>query len=174
MKKVDDSNSTTMTVRLSLEAKDTWKRLADRDNRSVGNYLEQLLARVEQRDSFDLSDVMDQLEVVKTMIRAKDKVVKPRKEKWDALYNMPLDTKGGGDLMTRESWKDWIDHLKKVRVYPINEYTLKNNLQSFEEYYHEMDFDIDYLVSDLIKRNAKSVYIHSDLMNNWKREIKRL
>jgi predicted transcriptional regulator len=173
MKKIEDENSTTMTVRLSVAAKEAWKRLADRDNRSVGNYLEQLLARVEQRDSFDLADVMDQLEVIKTMLRAKAKTVTPRKDKWEALYNMSLDAADGGEIMTRESWKDWIDHLRKMKVYPIEEYPLKKHLELFEGYYNDMDFNIDYLVSDLIKRGAKSVYIHSELMNEFRQEGKR-
>jgi predicted transcriptional regulator len=172
MKKIEDENSTTMTVRLSVAAKEAWKRLADRDNRSVGNYLEQLLARVEQRDSFDLADVMDQMEVIKTMLRAKAKTVAPRKDKWEALYNMPLDAADGGEIMTRESWKDWIDHLRKMKYYPIEEYTLKKNLELFEEHYNEY-FNIDYLVSDLIKRNSRNVYIHSELMNKFKQEGKR-
>jgi predicted transcriptional regulator len=172
MKKIEDENSTTMTVRLSVAAKEAWKRLADRDNRSVGNYLEQLLARVEQRNSFDLADVMDQMEVIKTMLRAKAKTVAPRKDKWEALYNMPLDAADGGEIMTRESWKDWIDHLRKMKYYPIEEYTLKKNLELFEEHYNEY-FNIDYLVSDLIKRNSRNVYIHSELMNKFKQEGKR-
>jgi predicted transcriptional regulator len=172
MKKIEDENSTTMTVRLSVAAKEAWKRLADRDNRSVGNYLEQLLARVEQRNSFDLADVMDQMEVIKTMLRAKAKTVTPRKEKWEALYNMSLDAADGGEIMTRESWKNWIDHLRKMKFYPIEEYTLKKNLELFEEHYNEY-FNIDYLVSDLIKRNSRNVYIHSELMNKFKQEGKR-
>jgi predicted transcriptional regulator len=172
MKKIEDENSTTMTVRLSVAAKEAWKRLADRDNRSVGNYLEQLLARVEQRNSFDLADVMDQMEVIKTMLRAKAKTVAPRKDKWESLYNMPLDAADGGEIMTRESWKDWIDHLKEMRAYPISEYTLKKNLELFEGHYNG-DFNIDHLVSDLIKRNSRSVYIHSELMNEFRKEGQR-
>ncbi len=47
MKKIEDQNSTTMTVRLSVESKEMWKRLADRDNRTVANYLDCILKRSE-------------------------------------------------------------------------------------------------------------------------------
>ena len=47
MKKIEDPNSTTMTVRLSVESKEMWKRLADRDNRTVANYLDCILKRSE-------------------------------------------------------------------------------------------------------------------------------
>lgn len=160
MKKIDDPNSTTINIRLSVQAKTALKRLAERDSRPVGNYLERLLERVEQPQAYTLADVMDQLEAIKMMMKAK-KESKPRKEKWEILYNLPLDTKDGEELMTRESWISWIDHLKKMGCNP-NEYSLKLNLEMFEEYYND-DWNIDYIVSDLIKRGARSIYIHQDL-----------
>ncbi len=75
MKKIEDPNSTTMTVRLSVESKEMWKRLAERDHRTVANYLDCLLKRIEQKD-FCLADVMDQLDVIKEMLKPKAR--KPR------------------------------------------------------------------------------------------------
>lgn len=161
MKKISDPNSTTINIRLSVQAKAALKRLAERDDRPVGNYLERLLERVDQPQTYTLADVMDQLEVIKTMMKAKAKTATPRKEKWEKLYNMPLDTEDGEELMARESWIAWIDHLNKMGCKP-NEYSLELHLKMFEEHYND-DWNIDYVVADLIKRGSRSIYIHSDL-----------
>ena len=160
MKKIEDPNSTTMTVRLSIESKEMWKRLAERDHRTVANYLDCLLKRIEQKD-FCLADVMDQLDVIKTMLKPKEKKETPKKDRFDELYMMDITGNDGREIMERGSWMEWIDHLRKMAV-RVNEYALEKHANLFKDHYAD-GWNIDYLVADLIKRGAKSIYIHSDL-----------
>jgi predicted DNA-binding protein len=160
MKKIEDPNSTTMTVRLSVESKEMWKRLAERDHRTVANYLDFLLKRIEQKD-FCLADVMDQLDVIKTMLKPKEKKETKKKDRFDELYMMDITGNDGLEIMERGSWMEWIDHLRKMGV-RVNEYALEKHANLFKEHYAD-GWNIDYLVADLIKRGAKSIYIHADL-----------
>ena len=161
MKKIEDQNSTTMTVRLSVESKEMWKRLADRDHRTVANYLDCLLKRIEQKD-FCLADVMDQLDVIKDMLKPKEKkATVSKKDRFEELYLMDITGSDGCEIMERGSWMEWIDHLRKMGV-RVNEYALEKHANLFKDHYVD-GWNIDYLVADLIKRGAKSIYIHSDL-----------
>lgn len=161
MKKIEDPSSTTMTIRLSVESKELWKRLAERDHRTVGNYMECLLKRIEKKD-FCLADVMDQLDVIKTMLKPKEKKeTVSKKDRFEELYMMDITSSDGCEIMERGSWMEWIDHLRKMGV-RCNEYVLEKHSNMFKDHYTD-GWNIDYLVEDLIKRGAKSIYIHSDL-----------
>lgn len=155
-----------VSVKMSPEMREAGHRLAKLERRTLSNWIESLIVSAidtaNGKNDVTLRQIMDRLDLMLHLqTTPTNKESKPRKDKWEKLYNMPLDTEDGEELMTRESWIDWIDHLKKMGCNP-NEYSLKLNLEMFEEHYKD-DWDINYIVADLIKRGARSIYIHSDL-----------
>jgi len=155
MSVVDESGSTTATVRLPVRTKEMWKRMADADGRTMGNYLERLLDRVDSNESVTMADLMEKMDVLKNLLKPKktQRVKKPI----ESLYDMDITNDAGDELLSRESWVQWVDHLKSSGK-PPNSYILGKHLKSIEELYNQ-DWDCSAIIKRIIANGHVSIYL---------------
>ena len=157
-----------VAVRLPLSIKQTWQALAERQGRSMANYLERLLEREnEQGDRVTLDTLDGKLDCLIELHRKENKPKKSingdGKKKLTA-YDMDFDREYS---VRPESWKLWIDHLHRCDVH-LNHYQASIHFDKFIELRKD-EWDCNNLIEDLIKEGARKIYLPYE----WKLEEKK-
>jgi hypothetical protein len=154
--------SSQMTVRVSGDVKVLWKALADREGRSMTNYIERLLLREKERSEgreITLEDVYYSIESIKQQLdkSSENKKRIERKENKLTAYDVWED-KG---VCTEESWEKWIAHMRKMGV-PLNHGQGELHFKEFCRYDSE-GYNCDTLIEEITERYPwKFPYIPND------------
>jgi hypothetical protein len=151
-----DKEWTTASVKMAAATKEAWRRLAEAEGRSMGNYLERLLNREAMEHEVTLYDVMGRLEVIHALLVVKGgKVSKPEaKDHGPSPYD--IDT---GEIVTKETWHSWLNHLRGMGT-RLNHYSAMKHFEQLRELYDRPEqWNCDELVKELIKQAARSIYL---------------
>lgn len=145
-----------ITVRVPDPVKVLWKELADREGRSMSNYLERLLLREKERienGSITLDTLYVKLDKVLDCISENKKRASNGKERKES----PHDAWEDCGVCTKESWDQWIDHLRKLGK-PPNYYRAEKLFGTLCEIRQE-DWDCDLLIAYLIGKGHATFYV---------------
>lgn len=150
------------SVRLSIDAKKIWKQLAELDNRSMANFMEELLYReLERRSNKEVSLNLlrdDVVAISKQINELHELLVKPKptktnyKDELEKIFNIDLPFDVDCDV-----WKEWVIHLKKLGI-RVNYYSMEKHAEKLFELDKE-DWDCNELLSYLIRNNKQSIFI---------------
>lgn len=150
------------SVRLSPDAKKIWKQLAELDNRSMANFMEELIYReLERRSNKEVSLHLlrdDVVAISKQINELHELLIKPKatktnnKDELEKIFNinLPFD-------VDSEVWKEWVIHLKKLGV-RVNYYSMEKHAEKLFELDKE-DWDCNELLRYLISNNKQSIFI---------------
>lgn len=157
----------TTTVKLSEEAKGLWKSLSETEGRSMAGYLERILIRERDRglmtDASALDVIADRLMVISNRLEELSMYEKRKVKKSSEPKKSPLDVDLKG-VVTEESWKNWIAHLRLSNFYPTEHQA--NNMINLLVVHDDDGWDCNDLLEYLSEHNAKSIYIPFE----WQRE----
>lgn len=155
-------NNSQITVRVSDPVKVLWKQMADKDGRSMSNYLERLLLREKDRmengsETLDtLGDKINNLiEIISENKKrgTKNSEVKDKKltayDAWELV--------NGEEICTRENWNKWITHLHKLGMH-LTPYAGGLQFNNLKDIWYE-DKDCDLIINHIIKQGHKKLYI---------------
>ena len=153
---------TSTSVRLSPDAKKIWKQLAELDNRSMANFMEELIYReLERRSNKEVSLHLlrdDVVAISKQINEIHGLLVKPKptkanhKDELEKILNINLPFDVDSDL-----WKEWVIHLKKLGI-RVNFYSLSKHAERLFELDKE-DWDCNELLRYLIRNNKQNIFI---------------
>lgn len=162
-----ETKSVVVAVRMDEETKAMWKRFAEREDRSLGNYLHRLLKReAERQDGVEVSLDSLRYEMLDCFERLRNELPKqkPRKEKTDPS---PRDIVTDEDeVLTKESWLTWLEHVRLMSGYALN---YAAAMQHYKEFCR-LDgdgYDCDMLVKEITDRYTWKFPI---IPNDWKQE----
>lgn len=147
-----------ITVRVPDGVKELWKAMADRDGRSMTNYLERLLLR--EQDRFENGEVTlerldKKLELILNSISESKK--KPSSAKKDKTAYDAWELVDGEEICTRENWNKWITHLHKLGVH-LTHYAGELHFDKLKDIWYA-DKDCDLIINHIIKQGHKTLYI---------------
>ena len=165
-----------VTIRISEEIKEIWKRLAKKENRSLANYLARLLIREEDYEKGN-SVTLESLNNKLDLIREDTKNIKrPSKQ----VSNENKENKGRDELqqvldlelpdtLSYEMWKDWVIYLREKRK---NKLTVKLATEILERWQKadENGWDLDELVQLAIQRKWSDAVWEKHLNEERKEE----
>lgn len=165
-----------VTIRISEEIKEIWKRLAKKENRSLANYLARLLIREEDYEKGN-SVTLESLNNKLDLIREDTKNIKrPSKQ----VSNENKENKGRDELqqvldlelpdtLSYEMWKDWVIYLREKRK---NKLTVKLATEILERWQEadENGWDLDELVQLAIQRKWSDAVWEKHLNEERKEE----
>lgn len=168
------SDSTIISLRVEKEIGDLIRGWAKAENRTIANFMTNLVNRefslregqVVSLESLSLrvdqiKDQIDRIEYIVTQLksqRQKKNVNEP------SIYDM--DFENNPDVVSEESWKAWITHLRKLGGIRLNHYFASNQFNQLVQLYNDEDWDCDALIEYLIQHNQKSIFVP----NEWKRK----
>ena len=165
-----------VTIRISEEIKEIWKRLAKKENRSLANYLARLLIReedYEKGNSVTLESLNNKLDLIredtKNIKRPGKSVSNEKKENKnrDELQQvLDLDLP---DTLSYEMWKDWNIYLIEKRGNRLTVKLATEILERWQEAY-ENGWDLDELVQLAIQRKWSDAVWEKHLNEERKEE----
>lgn len=165
-----------VTIRISEEIKEIWKRLAKKENRSLANYLARLLIReedYEKGNSVTLESLNNKLDLIredtKNIKRPGKSVSNEKKENKnrDELQQvLDLDLP---DTLSYEMWKDWNIYLIEKRGNRLTVKLATEILERWQEAY-ENGWDLDELVQLAIQRKWSDAVWEKHLNEECKKE----
>lgn len=165
-----------VTIRISEEIKEIWKRLAKKENRSLANYLARLLIReegYEKGNSVTLESLNNKLDLIREDTK---NIKRPSKQ----VSNENKENKGRDELqqvldlelpdtLSYEMWKDWVIYLREKRK---NKLTVKLATEILERWQEadENGWDLDELVQLAIQRKWSDAVWEKHLNEERKEE----
>lgn len=165
-----------VTIRISEEIKEIWKRLANKENRSLANYLARLLIReegYEKGNSVTLESLNNKLDLIREDTK---NIKRPSKQ----VSNENKENKGRDELqqvldlelpdtLSYEMWKDWVIYLREKRK---NKLTVKLATEILERWQEadENGWDLDELVQLAIQRKWSDAVWEKHLNEERKEE----
>jgi hypothetical protein len=189
-----DKEWTTASVKMAVATKEAWRRLAEVEGRSMGNYLERLLNRESMEHEVTLYDVMGRLEVIHALLvvngtktaRRKAKTPatesegeetkpKPPKKGFNAynLYSLfeAYEREKGEMVISKDHWMDWVDNCNESEN-PINNFFRGKKDIGKIIGFHEEGYNCESLIEDLILLNAFGIFMPNDFKKG--KRVKRI
>ncbi len=156
-----------ITVRVPDSVKVLWKEMADREGRSMSNYLERLLLRekeIIENGSETLDTLGDKLNIIMDFLSGnKKRVVTNSEGKKLTAYDawQPIG------ICEEESWKKWIDHLHACGIH-LNYYMAGKHFEKLVDIANQ-EWDCDDVIEYVITAGHRKFYVPSE----WIREEAR-
>lgn len=149
-------------VRLDADVRDEFQRWAAEDRRSLGNYFEALFMQERERrlsGEVTLEYLNQKLDHLISLVHVKPK----RRDETEMAKVLAMDCRG---VVSEEQWKAWVVHLARCGI-RMNQYVAEKQMDKLVEI-DRAQWDCNYLIDELIKEGAKSLYVP----NSWLKPAK--
>ncbi len=171
-----------VSIRIDSDSKELWRRLAEKEGRSLGGYLDRVIALMEARDLLNDASTMDViadrlvtisnrleemiLQGSKKMVKVKESKVQRGQEILEQVLALELPSS-----LTPAVWQKWVIRLRVKRNNHLDVATATAMLERWE-LAQENGYDLDELVELAIQRNNADAVYESHI-DQPKREGKR-
>jgi hypothetical protein len=173
MSEVNDSvgeGQVVVSVRMPSALRDFARDQAKAERRTVSSWIASLVgmaydtARGEREAT--MREVMGKLELIHALLVVNgSKAPVKRKETTENIYEMNLTNDDGEEMISRETWADWINHLRKLKK-PPSHYTLSLHLEEIKEIFNQpKGWDCNKMIRKIIKSGHASIYLPKG--ENW-------